>query len=104
MNINRKMYYGAIFKVDHRVVSEGFSMEDENCDFSVRVYNGDKEKVYTKDDGLLVIDDTQCAFLVDTRELGVGTYYIETTINIPDRDFSTNRIAIDRKELCPVVP
>lgn len=62
-----------------------------DVDFEVEVYNDDakdKTKVYAKTDCILT-DEGDYVVLVDSGELGVGTYMAKATFQIPDSDFPT---------------
>ena len=66
---------------------DGLKMED--VDFIVVVYNADdknKEKSYDKSECILTEDD-EYMVLVDSDDLGVGTYMVKTTFHIPDIDY-----------------
>lgn len=79
---------------------DGLEMLD--VDFEVVVYNDDakdKTKVYAKTDCILT-DDGDYVVLVDSDELGVGTYMVKATFQIPDSDFPTGY----RKEVVRINP
>lgn len=73
-----------------------------DVDFEVVVYNDDakdKTKVYAKTDCILT-DEGDYVVLVDSEELGVGTYMVKATFQIPDSDFPTGY----RKEVVRINP
>ncbi len=73
-----------------------------DVDFEVVVYNDDakdKTKVYAKTDCILT-DEGDYVVLVDSDELGVGTYMVKATFQIPDSDFTTGY----RKEVVRINP
>lgn len=73
-----------------------------DVDFTVTVYNDDakdKTKVYAKTDCILT-DEGDYVVLVDSDELGVGTYMVKATFQIPDNDFPTGY----RKEVVRINP
>ena len=73
-----------------------------DVDFEVVVYNDDakdKTKVYAKTDCILT-DEGDYVVLVDSDELGVGTYMVKATFQIPDSDFPTGY----RKEVVRINP
>lgn len=73
-----------------------------DVDFTVTVYNDDakdKTKVYAKTDCILT-DEGDYVVLVDSDELGVGTYMVKATFQIPDSDFPTGY----RKEVVRINP
>ena len=79
---------------------DGLKMLD--VDFEVVVYNDDakdKTKVYAKTDCILT-DEGDYVVLVDSDELGVGTYMVKATFQIPDSDFPTGY----RKEVVRINP
>ncbi len=77
-------------------------LEMLDVDFEVVVYNDDakdKTKVYAKTDCILT-DEGDYVVLVDSNELGVGTYMVKATFQIPDSDFPTGY----RKEVVRINP
>ena len=73
-----------------------------DVDFEVVVYNDDakdKTRVYAKTDCILT-DEGDYVVLVDSDELGVGTYMVKATFQIPDSDFPAGY----RKEVVRINP
>ena len=73
-----------------------------DVDFDVVVYNDDKkdqQKAYKKTECILT-DEGDYVVLVDSEELGVGTYMVKLTVYIPDTDFPDGR----RKEVIRINP
>ena len=73
-----------------------------DVDFDVVVYNDDKkdqQKKYKKTECILT-DESDYVVLVDSDELGVGTYMVKLTVYIPDTDFPDGR----RKEVIRINP
>ena len=73
-----------------------------DVDFDVVVYNDDKkdqQKKYKKTECILT-DEGDYVVLVDSDELGVGTYMVKLTVYIPDTDFPDGR----RKEVIRINP
>ena len=73
-----------------------------DADFEVVVYNDDKkdqQKKYKKTECILT-DDYNYVVLVDSDELGVGTYMVKLTVYIPDTDFPDGK----RKEVIRINP
>ena len=73
-----------------------------DVDFDVVVYNDDKKdkkKDYTKKDCILT-DEMDYVVLIDSDELGVGTYMVKLTVYIPDTDFPDGK----RKEVIRINP
>ena len=73
-----------------------------DVDFDVVVYNDDKkdqQKRYKKTECILT-DDYDYVVLVDSDELGVGTYMVKLTVYIPDTDFPDGH----RKEVIRINP
>lgn len=76
---------------------DGLAMLD--VPFTVTVYNADakdKQHVYAKTD-CIYTDDGNYVVLVDSEELGVGTYMMKLAVDIPDSDYPTGyRRAVKR--------
>ena len=73
-----------------------------DVDFDVVVYNDDKKdkkKDYAKKDCILT-DEMDYVVLIDSDELGVGTYMVKLTVYIPDADFPDGK----RKEVIRINP
>lgn len=73
-----------------------------DVDFDVVVYNDDKkdqQKKYKKTECILT-DESDYVVLVNSDELGVGTYMVKLTVYIPDTDFPGGR----RKEVIRINP
>lgn len=73
-----------------------------DVDFDVVVYNDDKkdkQKKYKKTECILT-DESDYVVLIDSDELGVGTYMVKLTIYIPDTDFPDGK----RKEVIRINP
>lgn len=73
-----------------------------DVDFDVVVYNDDKKdqkKKYKKKECILT-DEYDYVVLVDSDELGVGTYMVKLTVYITDTDFPDGR----RKEVIRINP
>ena len=71
-------------------------------DFDVVVYNDDKkdhQKKYKKRECILT-DESDYVVLIDSDELGVGTYMVKLTVYIPDTDFPDGK----RKEVIRINP
>lgn len=74
----------------------------EDVDFTVVVYNAEdknKEKSYDKSECIQTEDD-EYMVLVDSDDLGVGTYMLRATFWIPDADYPTG----NRKEVLRINP
>lgn len=68
---------------------EGLKMEEVN--FTVTVYNADEKdvkKVYPKSE-CLITDAGNYIVLVNSEELGIGTYMVKAVFEIPDIDYPT---------------
>ena len=73
-----------------------------DVDFDVVVYNDDKkdqQKRYKKTECILT-DEMDYVVLIDSDELGVGTYMVKLTVYIPDTDFPDGK----RKEVIRINP
>jgi hypothetical protein len=74
----------------------------QDVDFTVVVYNNnakDLKETYRKADCILTTDGDY-AVLVESENLGVGTYLCRLTVNIPDTDYPTGY----RKEVVKIDP
>lgn len=74
----------------------------QDVDFTVVVYNNnakDLKETYRKADCILTTDGDY-AVLVESENLGVGTYLCLLTVNIPDTDYPTGY----RKEVVKINP
>jgi hypothetical protein len=74
----------------------------QDVDFTVVVYNNnakDLKETYRKADCILTTDGDY-AVLVESENLGVGTYLCRLTVNIPDTDYPTGY----RKEVVKINP
>ena len=79
---------------------EDLKMED--VDFTVLVYNQDakdKQRIYDKSECILT-QDGDYVVLVDSDELGIGTYLMKVTFEIPDIDYQSGT----RKEILNINP
>lgn len=74
----------------------------QDVDFTVVVYNNnakDLKETYRKADCILTTDGDY-AVLVESENLGIGTYLCRLTVNIPDTDYPTGY----RKEVVKINP
>ena len=75
----------------------------KDVDFSGKVYNSmkkDVEKEFEKADCIMIEDGKAYVILVDTDELGVGSYLLKVTVQIPDTDYTRGY----RKEVVQINP
>lgn len=75
----------------------------KDVDFSGKVYNSmkkDVEKEFEKADCIMIEDGKAYVILVDTDELGVGSYLLKVTVQIPDTDYTKGY----RKEVVQINP
>lgn len=80
---------------------DGLLLKD--IDFSGKVINADekdKELNFTKADCIMVGDGADYVVLVDTEALGVGSYMLRLTVQIPDTDYPSGY----RKEVVKINP
>ena len=80
---------------------DGLLLKDIN--FSGKVINADekdKELAFTKADCIMVGDGADYVVLVDTEALGVGSYMLRLTVQIPDTDYPSGY----RKEVVKINP
>ena len=74
-----------------------------DIDFSGKVLNTmqkDKEVAFEKTDCIPIEDGKSYVVLVDTEELGVGSYLLKVTVQIPDTDYQSGY----RKEVVNINP
>ena len=74
-----------------------------DIDFSGKVYNAmqkDVEKTFVKADCIMIEDGRSYVVLVDSEELGVGSYLLKVTVQIPDTDYPSGY----RKEVVNINP
>lgn len=75
----------------------------KDVDFSVVVYNNTqvgKQKTYEKSDCVMMEGGAEYVALVDTEFLGIGTYLLKLTVQIPDTDYQSGF----RKEVAKINP
>lgn len=75
----------------------------KDVDFTGKVYNSmkkDVEKDFEKADCIMIEDGKAYVILVDTDELGVGSYLLKVTVQIPDTDYQSGY----RKEVVQINP
>lgn len=78
-------FVGSTLKFAINIERKGFNMLWDG--WRVTVTRGDKQIVCDRDNNSISDEDNQWYFLVDTKELGVGTYKIKVEIDVPDDDF-----------------
>ena len=75
----------------------------KDVDFSGKVYNSmqkDAEMTFEKADCIMIDDGKAYVILVDTEDLGVGSYLLKVTVQIPDSDYTSGY----RKEVVQINP
>ena len=75
----------------------------KDVDFSGKVYNSTKKDVemaFEKADCIMIEDGKAYVILVDTDDLGVGSYLLKVTVQIPDTDYPSGY----RKEVVQINP
>ena len=80
---------------------DGLKLGD--VDFGLKVINVSEKDVsedYTKADCIPIEDGKSYVVLVDTEELGVGSYLLKLTVQIPDTDYPSGY----RKEVIKINP
>lgn len=80
---------------------DGLLLKD--IEFSGKVINADekdKDFDFTKSDCIMLDDGAYYVVLVDTEEMGVGTYMLKLTVQIPDTDYQRGY----RKEVVNINP
>ena len=79
---------------------DGLLLKD--IEFSIKVINADtaEDKRFDKEDCVMIDDGKDYVVLVDTEEMGVGTYMLKLTVQIPDTDYNRGY----RKEVININP
>ena len=75
----------------------------KDVDFIGKVYNSTKKDVemaFEKADCIMIEDGKAYVILVDTDDLGVGSYLLKVTVQIPDTDYTSGY----RKEVVQINP
>lgn len=98
--IQRTIYQGTELKFTLDIDIDGFSMDDD--DFKVTIKNTKNEITIPKAE-MLVTEDNEYLFTVDTLQMGTGDYYVITTAYVPDTDFDDGlRTEVQKQLLCVV--
>ena len=99
-NVRRTIYQGTELKFILDIQSEGFSMADD--DFKVVIKNTKKSVTIPKAD--MILDENEnYLFTVDTGFMGTGEYWITTIAYVPDDDFDDGlRTEVQKQLLCVV--
>jgi hypothetical protein len=96
----RVIYQGTELKFALDIDIEGFSMDSD--DFKVTIKNT-KKQIEIKKSDMLVTENDEYLFTVDTAEMGTGDYYLITTAYVPDSDFQDGlRTEVQKQLLCVV--
>ena len=99
-NVRRTIYQGTELKFTLDIQSEGFSMA--NDDFKVVIKNTKKSVTIPKAEMILDENDNYL-FTVDTGFMGTGEYWITTIAYVPDDDFDDGlRTEVQKQLLCVV--
>lgn len=99
-NVRRTIYQGTELKFTLDIQSEGFSMADD--DFKVVIKNTKKSVTISKAE--MILDENEnYLFTVDTGFMGTGEYWITTIAYVPDGDFDDGlRTEVQKQLLCVV--
>jgi hypothetical protein len=99
-NVRRTIYQGTELKFTLDIQSEGFSMADD--DFKVVIKNTKKSVTIPKAD--MILDENEnYLFTVDTGFMGTGEYWITTIAYVPDDDFDDGlRTEVQKQLICVV--
>lgn len=99
-NVRRTIYQGTELKFTLDIQSDGFSMADD--DFKVVIKNTKKSVTIPKAD--MILDENEnYLFTVDTGFMGTGEYWITTIAYVPDDDFDDGlRTEVQKQLLCVV--
>lgn len=99
-SIQRTIYQGTELKFALDIDIEGFSMDSD--DFKVTIKNTKSEITIPKSEMLLTEND-EWLFTVDTAQMGTGDYYVIVTAYVPDTDFEDGlRTEVQKQLLCVV--
>lgn len=99
-SIQRTIYQGTELKFVLDIDIEGFSMDSD--DFKVTIKNTKNEITIPKSEMLLTEND-EWLFTVDTAQMGTGDYYVIVTAYVPDTDFEDGlRTEVQKQLLCVV--
>lgn len=82
----KKVYLGTQLKVQLNIVADNFDMLRDNYCLDIKKQNTDRIVLHL-DEQDIVVNDGKCYMILDTSELGVGTFSIIVTAYIPDEDF-----------------
>ena len=84
------------------ITSEGFSMDSD--DFKV-VIRSTKGRMEIGKSEMILTEDGEYLFTVDTSVLGTGDYYAYIIAYVPDEDFDDGlRTEVTKQLLCTVMP
>lgn len=84
-------FVGSTLKFAITIDRKGFNM---NWDYwKVTVTRGDRSIVCDRDQNTICDEDHQWYFLINTAELGTGTYKVKVEIDIPDEDFVPEKVS-----------
>lgn len=99
-NVRRTIYQGTELKFTLDIQSDGFSMADD--DFKVVIKNTKKSVTILKAE--MILDENEnYLFTVDTGFMGTGEYWITTIAYVPDDDFDDGlRTEVQKQLLCVV--
>ena len=99
-NVRRTIYQGTELKFTLDIQSDGFSMADD--DFKVVIKNTKKSVTISKAE--MILDENEnYLFTVDTGFMGTGEYWITTIAYVPDDDFDDGlRTEVQKQLLCVV--
>lgn len=99
-NVRRTIYQGTELKFTLDIQSEGFSMADD--DFKVVIKNTKKSVTISKAE-MILNENENYLFTVDTGFMGTGEYWITTIAYVPDDDFDDGlRTEVQKQLLCVV--
>lgn len=99
-NVRRTIYEGTELKFTLDIQSEGFSMADD--DFKVVIKNTKKSVTISKAE-MILNENENYLFTVDTGFMGTGEYWITTIAYVPDDDFDDGlRTEVQKQLLCVV--
>lgn len=100
MEETRPIYVGTELKYTLNIETEGFSMDTDDFKIIVRSSHGTIEIPKSQ---MILTDNDEYLFTVDTSELGAGDYYVSVVAYVPDTDFDDGlRTEVTKQLLCVV--
>lgn len=80
-----KYYIGSDLKFALTITSQGFDMDVDN--WTAKVTCGNKSITFSRGNGAIIDGNGQWYLTINTKDLGIGSYYLVVEIDVPDEDF-----------------